>query len=186
MNIAERRDLHEVPFSGFTRRLQQTDIPFLKPILETWVRDRKTHELLNEEVEEILSTMKDSIVGKNDRTYFVAETEDGNIAGSIGMRKPDPRLFIYTRTDNPIEIINAFVSKEHTRQGIGRALINTVEENARKNGFKELILNSGPRYMFSGWPAWTKIFGRPIAIAQDYFGKGIDAPVWRKILSNGL
>lgn len=81
-----------------------------------------------------------------------------------------------------MELINAFVDNSERRKGVGRALVTAIEEHVKGKGYKEFILISGPRYQFSGWAAWTKIFGPPIATARDYFGEGYHAQVWRKAL----
>ncbi|OGG34423.1 hypothetical protein A2363_00530 [Candidatus Gottesmanbacteria bacterium RIFOXYB1_FULL_47_11] len=141
---------HEVPFSGSIRPIQTSDLSLLKPILETWIRDSETHELLTEELESTLQAMEESISGKNDRTYFVAVTQDGNVVGSMGMRTPDPRLLQYVTTGKPIELVNAFVSKDYRRQGTGQALVHTIEKEAKQKGYTELIMDSGPRYKFTG------------------------------------
>jgi len=94
--------------------------------------------------------MEESISGKNDRTYFVAVTQDGNVVGSMGMRTPDPRLLQYVTTGKPIELVNAFVSKDYRRQGTGQALVHTIEKEAKQKGYTELIMDSGPRYKFTG------------------------------------
>lgn len=173
---------HETRFTGTVRLLKKSDLPFLKPILEIWIRDRKTHEIIVEEVEETLKAMEDSVDIKNDRTYFVAETGDGSVIGTMGMRNPDPRLLEFARTDKPIELINAFVSNNHRKLGAGKTLVQAIIDEAKQKGYKELILDSGPRYMYSGWGAWNKIFGQPTAVAKNYYGKGANAPVWSKLL----
>jgi GNAT superfamily N-acetyltransferase len=182
MTFIEARQSHEQPFPGTVRPLQLEDLCSLRPILETWIVDRQTKQPLPEEVDETLEAMRQSIDGVNNRTYFVAQSEDGQVVGVMGMRAPDERMIPFTQTTNPVEVVNAFVSKTHRRKGIGKALITSIESVARSQGKTEIILNSGPRYQLSGWGAWKKIFGDPMGIAQDYYGEGGNAPVWRKTL----
>jgi len=53
--MTEARNLSEVgKFRGVVRQLRVDDLPNIRPILETWLRDRNTGELLVNEVEEDL------------------------------------------------------------------------------------------------------------------------------------
>lgn len=171
-------------FSGKIRSLSDGDIPTLRPILATWVKDRASGQLLPEEVEEDLQVMLESIGGKNDRTYLVAEDVDGSVIGVIGFKIPDPRMLPFTKTSKPTELVNAYVSQEHRAgKGVGRALVNKLEEEAKAKGFTEVVLNSGPRYKDTGWGFYDKLEGyQRVGIAECYYGEGGDAPVWRKTL----
>ncbi len=175
-------------FKGTVRDLKRGDLPFLKPILETWIKDRETGEPIPEEVEEDLQIMADSIDHKNDRTYVVAENSDGEVIGIAGFKTPDPRMIPFTQTPNPAELINAYVkSDERKGRGVGRALVAKLEEEARANGYTEIILNSGPRYKDTGWPFYDKLVNdidryKRVGVAVGYYGEGGDAPIWRKIL----
>lgn len=180
MSSSETDTVPEKIFNGTVRLLRQEDLFSIRPILETWIRWEK--KVLTEEIEETLKAMEESISGQNNRTFFVAVSANNKVVGVMGMKDPEEKMIPYTKTDKPVELINAFVSKDYRRQGIGKALVGAIENQARQKGYKELVLNSGPRYQFSGWAAWKKIFGEPAAIAKDFYGEGWDAPVWRKIL----
>jgi GNAT superfamily N-acetyltransferase len=164
------------------RHIRPDDVEQLRPILEQWVRDSNTGALLPQEVEDILSFVSSSIEGSNDRTYVVAENEENKLVGVMGMTLPETDLLQYATTQKPVELVNAFVDQASRRNKIGDRLANRLEDIALQTGFTEVIVTSGPRYQKSGWPFWTKLYGEPVAIQEDYFGPGNDAPVWRKSL----
>ncbi len=169
-------------FEGIIRDLRSRDIDSLRPILTTWIKDRTTGDPLPDEVEEDLQIMSDSIDGKNDRTYLVAESLDGEVVGVIGFKAPDSRIMPFTKTLNPAELVNAYVKAEERKgKGVGRALVRGLEERVRMKGHTEIVLNSGPRYKDTGWGFYDKLEGyQRVGIAESYYGEGGDAPIWRK------
>jgi len=89
----------------------------------------------------------------------------------------------YVATSSPAELINAYVAQDHRGgKGVGHSLVNAIRQRAKEKGHTEIILNSGPRYKFSRWPTWMRLFGKPIAVARQYYGEGGDAPIWRENL----
>lgn len=183
MELGEVTSKNEQRFSGNIRFAREQDIPSLRPILETWIRDRDTRQLISSEIEEVLSDVKGSINRTNNITYLVAEEKDGEVIGMLGFRPPGEKMLGFVSTQNPTEMITAYVDKNHRAgKGVGRALVSKVEELAKQKGHTEIIFNSGPRYIHSGWPIWMRMFGKPIAVAKEYYGKGGDAMVWRKLL----
>lgn len=170
-------------FNGTVRFLRESDLPLLRPILETWVIDMDTREPIQEEIEDDLDIMRKSILHQNERKYFVAEAKDGKVVGVIGMALPGEQMRRFATTQNPVELVNAFVDANERRSGVGTALVAKLEEEARKNGYTEIILNSGPRYKFSGWGFYQKLkdFIR-LGAAKNYYGQGYDAQVWHNVL----
>ncbi len=171
-------------FNGIVRAVQGDDLIKLKPILETWIKNRNTGEPIPEEVEEDLQFLRDSIKGQGNRTYLVAETTDNKVVGMIGLTSPGQRMLEFATTSNPTELINAYVDKSRRGGGgVGTALVQALEKVARQRGFTEILLNSGPRYKNTGWGFYDKLSGfERVGIAVKMYGEGGDAPVWRKEL----
>lgn len=168
-------------FDGIVRPIKQEDIPHLKPILETWVRWEGN--IIEEEVDSNLKEMTLSAQGKGDVRYLTATTADGLVIGVMGFRSPHRKMKPFAITTNPCELVNAYVSKDYQRgKGVGTSLIEKLEQEARKAGFTEVILNSGPRYKYSGWGFYDKVGYERIGVARNYYGRDYDAPVWCKIL----
>lgn len=176
-------DLSEkTTFTGILRAPEVSDLDSIRPILEEWVRDRSTGELLAGEVEEILTAIQQSLKGENDRQYIIAQTNEGNIVGVMGLKLPNEIMKAHATTERSIEIVNTFVNSSQRSRGVGRALYADVEALARQQGFSEVLVNSGPRYKDSAWGFYTRLFGQPVAIIEDLYGPGGNAPVWRKSL----
>jgi len=174
---------HENRFNGTIRLVREEDETALHPILETWIRDGDTHQIIPDEIEGVLNAVRESAQGTNDATYLVAETPEGEVIGMMGFRPPEERMMAYTTTSNPVEFVNAFVAKDHRGgKGVGSKLVSALREQAKDKGHTEVVFNSGPRYKFSGWPIWLRLFGRPIAKAKGYYGEDGDASVWREEL----
>lgn len=167
------------PFQGTVRELRSEDLPILKPILEQWIRNSETKELLTNEVEETLRTVEESLSGQNDRSYIVAEGVDGQIAGIVGIKSPDIEMKKFARTENPVELVNFFVKDRG--KGTGQILERSLRERIGTEGYTEIILNSGPRYKDTAWDFYDKLYDR-VGVAKEYYGPGRDAPVWSKIL----
>lgn len=179
--------LHELgSFGGTIRALRESDLESLKPILETWVRSRDTGQPLPDEVVEDLELMRNSCLGNNDRTYFVAE-DGGAVIGVIGMTPPSERMMEFATTHRPVELVNAYVAKDHRAgRGVGRALVARIEQEAQVRDHTEIILNSGPRYEHTGWGFYDKLAGfKRIGVAVKLYGEGGDAPVWQKSYKRG-
>jgi L-amino acid N-acyltransferase YncA len=160
-----------------TRPVRPEDTQALRPILEQWVRDSETHELLSEEVESILSQIEESSQGDTGRHYLVAQDGNGTIAGIIGLTEPDEDMKAYAKTEHPLELVNFFANQKG--QGAGKLLMAALEQQAVQEGATELVVNSGPRYEDS-WGFYDHVLGPRVAMMKDKYGPGRDAAVWRK------
>lgn len=159
-----------------------SDIPHVKPILETWVRDSDTGEILEDEITSIIESMYQSIGNKKGKQFVVARDASGNVTGVMGMDVPGEDIRRFTKTSNPVELVNAFVDPSQRGLGTGNLLATSLEEKAVDAGYTEIVVNSGPRYKATGWKFWTSRYGEPIAIQENLYGPGADAPVWIKSL----
>lgn len=177
-------NLDKQVFKGNIRPPRSEDISSLGRILQTWVRDSKTRELIPAEIASILKAVDESVREPRDVRYLVAE-DQGKILGMMGYRSPnDPRMLQFAQTDKPAEIINAFVEAgNRAGRGVGSALIKTLELDAAINGFKEILVNSGGRYKDTAWDFYSRKLGQPVGVIENMYGSGNNAPVWRKSLS---
>ncbi len=173
---------NDLGFQGVIRSVQASDVPALRPILEQWIRHPETEALLEEEVVDVLGSVEESIKDANGRKYVVAEDTDGSVVGMMGLDTPGQAMRALAASENPAELINAYISPAARGAGVGKALVTQLEGIARTSGKTELLVNSGPRYRETGWGFWTKMFGEPASALVDYYGPGYDAMVWRKPL----
>lgn len=87
---------------------------------------------------EVMSIRIERIESNQMYQTFVAE-EQGDLVGMIGIRQ----LFSY-EIDEVVTQISALVTKkEFQRKGIGKALVQYVEEWSKKNGSEIIVLTSG-------------------------------------------
>jgi hypothetical protein len=113
-------NIEQGKFSGIVRMLQKEDVPKLKPILETWIRNMVTHEILSEEVEKDLAFLEGSLDDSNGRQYLVAQTHEGKLVGVIGLSPLKEPLMQFATTEKPIELVNAYVDRNYRGgQGVG-------------------------------------------------------------------
>ena len=121
----------------------------------------------------------------DDETYFVAETNSGELIGCGGWSR---RKNLYggdqyeTRNSEtlqpgiePARIRAFFVHSNHARQGIGRAILTTCERDAFAHGFQSLELMATlpgvPFYEVEGY-----VKGEPFYLELD---EGITLPLIR-------
>ena len=64
---------------------------------------------------------------------------------------------------------------------MGTALINTAQDLARSKGKKEILLESGPRNIQTGYPFYDNQPGfNRAGVIRDFYGPGLDTVVWQK------
>ncbi|MDO4869724.1 MAG: GNAT family N-acetyltransferase [Bacillota bacterium] len=69
------------------------------------------------------------------RNYFVAEDETGKVVGGCGIDE-------FAGADGYGELQKLYVDPDYQRQGIARALVGMVEEEAARLGYKVLYLET--------------------------------------------
>ena len=169
------------------RLIKEEDIEAVTSILKQWVRHWETRDIIQDEIDEIVLSIEKSINGENNYRYFLAESQSGEVQGIVGYRLPDKRMLDFTTSDKAIELTNFYIGNDFRGKGIGKALFQKLERAASEEGFDQVVLNSGPRYKDTAWPFYDSYpgLGR-VGTAKDMYGQGIDAPVWRKDLSDKI
>ncbi|MDQ5943733.1 MAG: hypothetical protein QG675_501 [Patescibacteria group bacterium] len=174
----------EIEQSYVVRELRLTDVPQVEQIARQWVRfPPETGPVIEEEVQEMIELMQESIKLQNNRHYFVSTDKAENVVGFVCLADLEPKMQQFSTTENPIELKNLYVQQGKRRgKGVGSALYNFAKDWSRAKGYTEIILNSGPRYKKTGWPFYQIIIGDPIGMLKDFYGPGNGAPVWREDL----
>jgi GNAT superfamily N-acetyltransferase len=164
------------------RPVQPGDLEAVRAIVEQWVRDANGQPI-PDEIDQIMAYVHANAAENNqDRRYLIAQTQDGTVAGIMGLTASGDDMKPYAHTDHPLEIVNAFVSGDQRGQGIGHKLEAAIEDLARESGATELMVNSGPRYQ-DAWKFYDQLFGPPVVVLENQYGPGNHAPVWRKNLT---
>lgn len=164
------------------RGVNKADLPKIEPILEQTIISAETGKPFLAEIKGLLASMHESICASNKRRFVVAEKTGGIIMGVMGLQPAEPTMRSFAQTPNPSELIAACVDPEYRGQGVGESLVEVLEDQARAEGYSELVVNSGPRYQRTGWPFWTYLYGNPVGVAKDYYGQSNDAMVWHREL----
>jgi GNAT superfamily N-acetyltransferase len=87
---------------------------------------------------EILRRRMDTI--ENSSLYHTFVADNGNeVVGMIGIKK----ILTYEVDEVVVQISALVTKKHHQRKGIGKALIQYVEEWSKRNGAELLVLTSG-------------------------------------------
>ena len=168
-------------FRGTIRPLTEDDIPALRKISEFWLRDGGV--IAEDEVEGDMATLRESLSSDSGKSMFVAENEADEVVGMMGLSaKPKPALMPFAKTDNPSELIIAYVHPSYVRgKGVGTLLINGCQDLAKSLGKKEILLESGPRHRESAYPFYDKQPGfERVGIIKDFYGEGLDTVIWQK------
>jgi GNAT superfamily N-acetyltransferase len=154
----------------------------LRQVLMSAVVDPTTKEPVLDEIEEILASVPTTETGMAKKYTVFAKAGKTAIVGMMSLKEPDEVMRRFTMGANPTEITNAYVSIRGA--GVGRALVNHLEGKASADGHSEIVLVSGPRFRWSGWPFWRKMYGESIGVAERYFENTYDGMVWRKTLAD--
>ena len=116
------------------------------------------------------------------RKYIVARDETGKVWGCMAYSTPDPDMVAHFQigSDSATELLNAFVSSEIFRGGgVGKKLFDVICDAAKLEGYKSLVINSGPRYKKS-WGFYDKMCEGNSGLIVEKYGKGGDAMTWRR------
>ena len=156
----------------------------LRSVLETAIRSPVDGTIYHDEIDEVLASVEASIRGESDRQYLVAVAAGRGTVGLMGICPllVNNPMYDFARTSKPAELINAYTDTSVRRLGVGSALLAGIETLAREAKYRELILNSGPRFRETGWPFWHDKFGPEVGGLLNRYGRGNHAPVWHKLL----
>ena len=161
----------------------------LRPVLESSVGNTTKDGWvpIYPEIDAIVRSVQESTRKPTGRTYLIARRESGVAVGMMGLQElpEEDSMRDFGATDNPAEIINAYVDPRSRGEHVGRSLVAGLESLARQARFTELIVNSGPRYAKTGHGFWNRVF-EYVGAAENYYGKGYAAEVWHKVLATEI
>ncbi|NRD80050.1 GNAT family N-acetyltransferase [Bacillus sp. BRMEA1] len=76
-----------------------------------------------------------------------------------------------------VEIGTVFVDVAYQKQGVGTLLWNVMYITLQSKGMKEFCLDSG---YSNAQKIWTKKFGKPDYVLEDYWGNGYHHMIWKR------
>ncbi|MHC4597923.1 MAG: GNAT family N-acetyltransferase [Planctomycetota bacterium] len=89
----------------------------------------------------------DELLGRYDDAQFPVwlAFQGGEAVALLGLRPPDPHACYVIRDEATVAVARAFVREEDRCSGIGTALLATVVDWARSNGFARLAVDCEPQ-----------------------------------------
>ena len=115
------------------------DLNDIKEILSQWT----DKEELNKYIERIDNEIK----GKTEyNMQFWVVREGGKPVGIIGLSNLLPKVLFLAKTKKPAEIKILYLENNHRGKGLGKKLVSFVEDEAKKQGYSELIARSSMKY----------------------------------------
>lgn len=159
-------------FKGNIRPLQKDDVESVEKIFDLyWSDDFRNH--LSNKLKKYFKNDFDLLSQKF--KFFIAE-ENGEVVGVAAIRKISKHMLEYATTNNPAELY--VVAVKIRGKGIGSALMLKRIEEAKKEGYKELLLFSGEKHKDS-WKFHDKYFTR---IGPATTPNGEAGYIWGKII----
>jgi GNAT superfamily N-acetyltransferase len=139
------------------RELQSADLPSIEDVLAGWfVNEDGTKDLENTAVQ--IKQISQFLGNKtaSPEIFLGAIDENDKLVGLIGYTEEIyPKIKRFASTERIVQVSILMVSRLHTNQGIGTALLEWLERYALKNKLEEIILSSSSRWNDS-WPFYLK------------------------------
>ena len=154
------------------RLLKKEDIKPVEKIFDLYWTD-SFRKNLSDKLEKYINN--DSNLKNQGFKFFVTE-ENGEVVGVAGIRKLPEHMKKHSTTNNPAEFYVLAVKNQG--QGIGSSLTLQRMEEAKKDGYTEVVLFSGEKHQ-SSWKFHDKYFDR---IGFTEAPNGESGYVWRKLI----
>jgi hypothetical protein len=103
--------------------------------------------------------------------------------GKLSLQAPDARLGMYIREPATAEITDFELVDGENALLHGQLLLSSIERHAREIGVKWLIVTSGPDNTRQSTEFWNAVFGKSIAMQDDYDGANYGRQIWLKELA---
>ena len=131
------------------RKADEQDFPAILSLIKEFSIFQKTAEKVSISLDQML-------LEKNYFQSFVAETEDGKIVGFASFF-----FAYYSWSGKALYLDDLYVQGSHRKQGIGKKLLDSVIEHAKKEKCKKL------RWQVSNWNANAISFYRKMGAEID-------------------
>lgn len=117
-----------------------------------------------------------------DKRFFLLALDGEKIVGTIEYGAASE--LICTCTNNAFknlqEVGTVFVHPDYQRKGIGNLLLNRLMLAMQNKGIAEFCLDSG---YGNAQKIWTKKFGDPAYLLENFWGEGYHHMIWRVDMS---
>lgn len=155
------------------RDFQKQDQEAVERIFDLYWRGGPFREHLTNKIEKYFSN--DLELTKQKFKFFVAE-ENGEIVGIAGMRTAPENMRQYSTTPNVAEFY--VLAVKYKGKNIGDSLVNKRIEEAKKEGYTEVVIFSGESHK-DAWGFHDKYYSRA---GQGIAPNGELGFIWRRVL----
>jgi ribosomal protein S18 acetylase RimI-like enzyme len=115
------------------RQAINTDLPAILQMQETWLKENITYGYIEP---------KEKILLKYNKEYFYVAEKDEKIIAYIACEVIENNKSVINIAGKYLEISDVYVTKSERKEGIGKMLIDKVEELAKTNGLTQIQLCS--------------------------------------------
>lgn len=111
-----------------------------------------------EEVDKYLERIRNEIGGLTEfNLHFWVAKEDKKVVGIMGLCNPIPRILTFAKTDKSGELKILYLDPNFRGKGIGKKLLEFVQNEAVKQGYKEILVQSAKRYEDTAYGFYEKM-----------------------------
>lgn len=141
------------------RKPQEKDLPKIKDILAGWNDQEYTDLYFNR--------IKNEIHGQTEfNMKFWVATEE-NVLGIIGLCDLSPDLLKFAKHPNPGQLKILYVDDVQRGKGIGKKLVNYIEDEALTQNYKELFVKSSEEYEKTAWEFYEKMGYKTVSLIEN-------------------
>ena len=152
-----------------------SDLAEIKNILLQWTKE--------EDVAKYLKRIRDEIEGITQyKNQFWVIREQNRVVGIGGLADSLPRFKHFFKTQNPGEIKLLYVDNEARSKGVGKKLLNHLEERAKMAKYGELVARSNIRYKDTAYGFYEKMGYKNVGYLRGMDKKKV-AAIFHKMLS---
>lgn len=143
---------------------QLKDLDEIRNILAQWNDETDT--------EKYFSRVKNEIEGINEfnMKFWIAFDEEA--LGIIGLCDLSPDLISFSKTDKPGQLKILYLDDKERGKGTGKKLVEFIEKEAKRQGYKEFFVKSAEIYKKTGWGFYKKMGYRPIGLIDNKIHNG--------------
>lgn len=126
------------------------ELELIRKILLQWTE--------KEEADKYLERIDNEIGGTTEfNMFFWVARGNGNVLGVVGLADPLPKVLPLAETKNSAETKILYIDKKHKGKGIGRKLVDFLENEARRQEYSELMVRSADRYQETAWGFYKRL-----------------------------
>jgi GNAT superfamily N-acetyltransferase len=138
---------------------QINDLPKIKEILAQW-NDQEYTEIY-------FTRVRNEINGSTEFNMKFWVAFDKDVLGIIGLCDPSPDLLNFSKISEPGQLKILYVDGKERGKGIGEKLTEFIEEEALKQGYKELLVKSSEVYEETAWGFYEKMGYKPTGLINN-------------------